>query len=215
MCYNYNKEKEEGKLQVSNTNSYSHPQINTQQNHKTDFSEIPGKHFFALPKEAPRFDWKEQNSLREAIGTTGSYSKKTQQEAYIAGTLEDNKSAYDDMSKYIRNYNIFASNLRRSDAINTYIDNGRAFNRIGERASILTINQLSASQRESVRHVGIANEGEQNASAATDPYSLRHTTQAIRAYNLIAQSAKDAQNHATYLQNSMAGLNSSAFLGSA
>ncbi|MEA3372675.1 MAG: hypothetical protein U9Q62_03175 [Campylobacterota bacterium] len=152
----------------------------------------------------------QRDTVREGIaGVAGYRSTQAQIEAYAAGAQQANNtsSAYEDTAAYIENYNNFAADLRRSDAINTYVDNGGDFSRVGERASTLPINQIDASQRDSVRHVGLASEGELPTAAETEQFSLLQTTRAIESYNLIAQSSKDAQNHATYLQNSVAGFN--------
>ena len=108
-----------------------------------------------------------------------------------------------------------AASLRRDESINTYIDNSGEFSRIGERKSLLPIYQLATETRQSVRHVGLANDGELNRPPEVQRYSLMETTRAIEAYNQVAQQAKTAQNHATYLQNSMMGLSPLNYLGSA
>ncbi len=160
----------------------------------------------------------QRDTLREsAVDLAGYRSTKAQVEAYAAGTkqIDTQNSTYAKTNAYVENYNQFSADVRRSNAINSYVDNGGDFERVGERASTLPINQIESSQQEHVRHVGMANQGQLQVAAETQQYSLEQTTRAIESYNLIAQSSKEAQNHATYLQNSMTGLNTNVHLGSA
>ncbi len=115
-------------------------------------------------------------------------------------------AGFDATAKFLQDYQAFAADRRRSESINTYIDNSGDFARIGAKKSVLPIYQLPLQEQQSVRHVGLANEGALKSDPEAGKYSLMETTRAIESYNRLAQEAKDAQNHATYLQNSMMGL---------
>jgi len=70
----------------------------------------------------------QKNSIRESIVTVAGYqSTQAQIEAYKAGANDNNTLLYSDTASYIQNYNDFASNIRRANAINTYIENGALF----------------------------------------------------------------------------------------
>jgi hypothetical protein len=122
---------------------------------------------------------------------------------------------FEETVKFVADYNKLVASLRREESINTYIDNSGEFSRIGDRKSRPATDQLEADERRSVRFVGIANDGALNPTPEMRQYSLMETTRAIEAYNRVFQQAKEAQNHATYLQNSMAGLSPLNYLGSA
>jgi hypothetical protein len=118
------------------------------------------------------------------------------------------QTTFASMIAFLTAYQQTAADLRREAGINSYVDNSGGFNEVSQRASTPVIDQVDANYALSLRYVGRAN-GSLVATDTrfTDPEMLSQTTQAITAYNLAAQSAKEAQNHATYLQNSMNGLN--------
>lgn len=198
-------------MQITNPGIKSYLQTNIDQSRYAD------KPFFGPPKEETPARAQAVQPANDQRGAPGQTSGAQEKAASVVAAQPNERfyASYEATTEAIKNYNAYAADLRRSDAINTYTDNGGEFTRVGDRASILPINQVDLSQRDSVRAVGIANEGELNRDAQAMKYTLLATTRAIESYNLIAQSAKDAQNHATYMQNSLLGLNYAESLGSA
>jgi len=82
-----------------------------------------------LPEIDPsQLDQEQKDTLRQTVvGVAGYQSTQSQIEAYKAGSGESDTSAYSDTADYIKNYNEFASDVRRSNAINTYIENSTLF----------------------------------------------------------------------------------------
>ncbi|MDX1296544.1 MAG: hypothetical protein R3302_09750 [Sulfurimonadaceae bacterium] len=118
------------------------------------------------------------------------------------------QTTFASMIEFLSVYQQTASQLRREEGINSYVDNSGSFKDIGKRASTPVATQLDTNYALSLRYIGQASGGIiESDRGYSDPKMLAQTTQAITAYNLAAQSAKEAQNHATYLQNSMNGLN--------
>ena len=145
---------------------------------------------------------------KQASPTQENSVRNEEKRAVAAERRQAAPTAFESTTASVRAYQQAATELRRSESINTYVDNSGSFTRVGERASVLPVNQLSSAERESVRYVGRAHEGAGNPEAtASSAFMLARTTQAISAYNAAAQSAKSAQTHSTYLQNSVAPLN--------
>lgn len=118
------------------------------------------------------------------------------------------QTTFASMIAFLTTYQQTSAELRREAGINSYVDNNGGFKEVGQRAATPVAEQVATNYVLSLRYVGQANSGIIGGDTRfSDPEMLAQTTQAITAYTLAAQSAKEAQNHATYLQNSMNGLN--------
>jgi len=79
-----------------------------------------------LPVQDPsQLDQEQRDSVREAaVAQAGQESKEAQLEAYKAGTEQAASSAIlDETAQYVENYNEFAADVRRSEYLNTYVEN--------------------------------------------------------------------------------------------
>lgn len=64
----------------------------------------------------------QKDTLREGIVSVAGYeSTQSQIEAYEAGTQQSNNS-FNETAQYVEDYNQFAQEIRRNDALNTYIE---------------------------------------------------------------------------------------------
>lgn len=69
----------------------------------------------------------QKDSLRQTLVSVAGYqSTQSQIEAYKAGSSQET-TIYNESADYINNYNEFASDVRRTNAINTYIENSNLF----------------------------------------------------------------------------------------
>ena len=69
----------------------------------------------------------QRDTLRQGITAIAGYkSLKEQIDAYKAGS-ENANSAHQEIRDYVTNYNKFADQVRRSEYINTYIENSKIF----------------------------------------------------------------------------------------
>ena len=87
-----------------------------------DFSTISQRPSTQPSVDISELDQDHKDTLREGVVSVAGYqSTKDQIEAYKAGAKQSN-SSFDETRQYIENYNQFASDLRRSDALNTYVE---------------------------------------------------------------------------------------------
>jgi hypothetical protein len=87
-----------------------------------DLSSVPGRPSTLPVPDPSELDQDQRDSLRQGlVGIAGYQSTLDQIEAYKAGS-ENSDSSSDETAQSVENYNQFANDLRRSDALNTYID---------------------------------------------------------------------------------------------
>ena len=80
-----------------------------------------------LPVQDPsELDQDQRDDIRQvAVGIAGHNSKEAQLEAYKAGTEQASSSNDElaDTAQYVKNYNEFAADVRRSEYLNIYTEN--------------------------------------------------------------------------------------------
>lgn len=87
-----------------------------------DFSSIIERPSVQPLPDLSDLDQDQKDTLREGIVSVAGYqSTQDQIEAYKAGSEESN-SNLNETAQYVENYNQFSADVRRNDALNTYIE---------------------------------------------------------------------------------------------